>query len=68
MVVKELQESSFKVDDVIDGIVRPKQTEHTIELKAEREAQKKLLLERINSHNATEESKREELDRFQGKI
>ena len=52
MVVKELQESSNKVDDVIDGIVRPRHNEHTIEMKAEREAQKQLLIERCSTQNA----------------
>ena len=67
LVIEELDNLEEKVLNILDGVTKPRETERTKELKEDREAQKKLLIERCDNPNATENDIDEEIDRFMGK-
>ena len=67
LVIEELDNSEEKVINILDGVTKPRETERTKELKEDREAQKKLLIERCDNPNATENDIDEDIDRFMGK-
>ena len=68
MVVEELQKTAEKVSDILDGVRRPKEGGTYNRLKNEREAAKKLLLDRCDRPTATDDYIDEQLDHFMGKL
>ena len=67
-VIEELDKTKNKLYDVLDGKLRKGGKELFRELQAEREASKKILLERTANSNITEEEIIENLDRYMGSV
>ena len=68
MVVEELQKTTEKIVDIVDGVIRPKEGGIYNQLKKQREAAKKLLIERCERPGVTEDSIEEHLDQYMGKM
>ena len=68
LVHDQLLKSECRIQDIIDGKIRPCRNAVYKELKHEREAAKLLLVERVNSTNASYESVKEDLSKYMGKI
>ena len=67
-VIEELDKTKNKLNDILDGKIRKKQKETYKELQVEREASKKILLERTDIPNISDEEVIENLDRYMGAI
>ena len=67
-VIEELDKTKIKLLDILDGKIRRKQKETYKELQVEREASKKILLERTDIPNISEAEIIENLDRYMGAI
>ena len=67
-VIEELDKTKNKLYDVLDGKLRKGGKELYRELQTEREASKKILLERTANSNITEEEIIENLDRYMGSV
>ena len=54
-IIEELDKSEETVVNILEGSKRPRESAQTKEFKAEREAQKKIFIERVEHPNATDD-------------